>query len=634
MMRFFKLLALLILLITGVESFAPNPLFRKRSISTTSIRPIGSTTRLHEYYGDSFSTPVSTYSTWCLSGGWTTSFSTAKNVTGRNYAVSGMGVTYECGQYYANATFPHFQSTSIMVGLNDIRNADNAANNAMVIGGVSSMISLHYGKRFYSFNEFATKVGTWSSGTTIYTRSSAYATSSTVGNTATQVFEGDAIAVLTSVHNDNRRGFTVHVDGVLKSTFDGSGLCNTTLGQLVSGSYFSPYAIVIDGLGSGTHTCVITVTSGSGTGGVVLDGLVELAPSNSPWLKPLVWLEIPHMRDNAYNTGSPYNQATEAGINTLNNAVWTSSQFTVFKSRYANFGRFQTNSYYEPNDPAQVDSDGIHPNCTGKTNISNGVGQLLSSYVTAPTHSVVSNWNQSWSGSAPSASVITSLNDFITGLSDCSCLNNHDILCVIGGLESDEHRLKPILTSGVSPIVNNGTTLNSSGSTGNGSNQYLNYKWKPLSHGVNFTQNDALIYSYNNSGNNSSGFDFGSWDGVSGASGKGLLLQVASSSIAGALNSGLYSFNTTISGAVGFYGMKRSGSTSSYVFKNTSIITTSSASSTTRNDLEVYGNALNNAGSPGFYSPHQIGLFGAGSSSINEVIVAGLWYDYKKERGF
>lgn len=345
-----------------------------------SAQAVGLTNN-HLVLGDSISTEPYSDLNWCGTGGYVKKFSDSLGITLNPQAVSSTVISQQMPIFFAQSSVPHDRSMSAMIGLNNIRYEDSAKTNAMIIGGLTSWMALHYAasfKEFWKVTDF-TRAGTgWVTGSSgIPRRSNAWIASNVVNDTLTGTINGDAIAIGTYVKNIACGDFEVRVDGDLKYTFTQSQLC-TTIGLNSGGEYYSNVAFILMGLGAGPHVLEIKISSISAGNYVFLDYVAEPQPFNSASTKPFVYLEIPHMNPAAYPTGSPYNNATTIGINNLNSLVWSDPGIQFFTG-YGNFRRVITNSVYDPfilNN--QVYSDGIHPNCVGSQNIANGVINSLS----------------------------------------------------------------------------------------------------------------------------------------------------------------------------------------------------------------------------------------------------------------
>lgn len=339
-----------------------------------TINPIGLPTSNHLVLGDSISTTPYAYTT-NPNDGYTGLFNTAKSITANNQAVSGGGIYYGVDKMFQHTPFPNnSKSVSLCMGLNDARSSASGEDISMLIGGAATILANHYGQTYYNLNSTATLSGGWIPiGTSVPIRRSGNVLASfNIGETISKTFNGDAIAINTQIQDVASRGFTIHVDGVLKYTFDPAVLfCNSISAQANGGAqYFNPYTIILSGLGVGAHTCLITTTAGNGTYAVWLDALIELYPYASVGsTKPFCYLEVPKLNAVGYTVNAPnYSKASNASIDLLNSSVWTSPQINYFKG-YSNFGRVQTNNYYDPNDPLQINADNVHPYDLGSYNI-------------------------------------------------------------------------------------------------------------------------------------------------------------------------------------------------------------------------------------------------------------------------
>jgi hypothetical protein len=114
----------------------------------------------------------------------------------------------------------------------------------------------------------------------------------------------------------------------------------------------------------------------------------------------------------------------------------------------------------------------------------------------------------------PSVSLANDLNTLISSLDTQGLLSKLDIFHPIAGMETDEQRLKPILTTGTSPFVVSGTVnLTSNGATSTGG--YIDLEWNPFTNGVNYTLNDASLGVYSMTDFNEDTYDIGGYDKVS-----------------------------------------------------------------------------------------------------------------------
>lgn len=97
----------------------------------------------------------------------------------------------------------------------------------------------------------------------------------------------------------------------------------------------------------------------------------------------------------------------------------------------------------------------------------------------------------------PSDELTTKLSVLMDGLDSDGVLDNTYLLAPVGfGLETDEQRLKPLVTtSGDDIVAVNSPTIASTGITGNGSTSYVNLKWNPAVD-ASSAQNDLSIATW------------------------------------------------------------------------------------------------------------------------------------------
>jgi len=328
----------------------------------------------HIVLGDSISDTTYPY---CVSGSYAKKTIDYLGITYTDLAVPSSGI-YQSIIAQMQQSVPLINSTSLMSGLNDIRNSNTSKTFEMVKGGIISILSLAYAKNVKFFANplhFTQDSGTWVNGNNGLESKAWYYSSGTYGWMASNTlnaklsgtFNGDKIAIGTYGQNAARGILEIKVDGVIVNTFDCTAKCNTVTSINISGFYYSPYAFVLNGFGNGSHTIEVKNTNGDY---VFLDYLVELYNFNEE-TNPFCYLEIPYLNNSAYGMYAPYNDATELGISNLNTFI--DSELSFFKN-YNTFNIIKTNDFYDPNtSPTQVDADLVHPNCLGSQNISTAI---------------------------------------------------------------------------------------------------------------------------------------------------------------------------------------------------------------------------------------------------------------------
>lgn len=349
------------------------------SVSQEFNTSIGPPTSGNRQFGDSITKEPFQYPP--MTSGYAALFDEAKSITSQNLAYPSQGI-WEGFCNYAGTllTVPDSESLSLMMGLNDARlSPTRQIATDIITGGAAGIFAKHYAAVQRTFAS-GTQTGTWlnygpgpiDNGNPPRLNST-IAASQTPGDTISLSFNGDTVFATTLLQsigtNDSNgsRGFTIHIDGVLKYTFDPSilnaqGSDSIQLRGSAPNQYgWTPYAFILTGLGAGSHTCLFTVTAGTGTYFAWIDSLLEMYPHTSVGsTKPSCWIEIPTL--NAAGSSGSFTDAAQ--IAQINVDVWASPQFQWFQG-YTNFGRVQTNNYYDPNDSAQVYSDNVHPSGYG-----------------------------------------------------------------------------------------------------------------------------------------------------------------------------------------------------------------------------------------------------------------------------
>lgn len=114
-----------------------------------------------------------------------------------------------------------------------------------------------------------------------------------------------------------------------------------------------------------------------------------------------------------------------------------------------------------------------------------------------PPTSLLQSWYDSLSVK-PSAGLWSDLNTLADTLNAAGKWAEFDFFAMIAAMETDEQRLRPLITTSGSDITAvNSPTLDANGVTGNGTSSYLNFNWNPTAHSVKFTLNNSCYGVYN-----------------------------------------------------------------------------------------------------------------------------------------
>ncbi len=113
----------------------------------------------------------------------------------------------------------------------------------------------------------------------------------------------------------------------------------------------------------------------------------------------------------------------------------------------------------------------------------------------------------------PSPSLLTALNQLTWGLSSNGIWTELDLFHPIGGLETDEQRLRPLITTSTTKTFTNvnSVTLDSTGATGNGTTSYINTNWNATTDGIKFIQNSASMGVYNRTNSTGDLYEIGAF---------------------------------------------------------------------------------------------------------------------------
>lgn len=269
------------------------------------------------------------------------------------------------------------------------------------------------------------------------------------------------------------------------------------------------------------------------------------------------------------------------------------------------------------NTSTDVNADGIHLSIQGNDkvyqNILNYIPTYIASYI-PPLQSNLQNWYLNLI-TKPSQSVLNDLNDLFQGIENDGDLTEIDFLHPFGGLETDEQRLTPIKTTGVSPMVAvNSPTLNINGFTGNGTTSYVNSKWNATNHASKYAQNSSCIGVYNRTNRTqNTSIIMGCYS----AGNYTRIYPFNTTLMIGTTNSVADSTATTTS-SHGFLFAQRTASNSTTLYRNTTTLGSDSDLSVAFSNLEIFICGANSSGSFANGTTDNSALMVLGSSLVSQ----------------
>lgn len=230
----------------------------------------------------------------------------------------------------------------------------------------------------------------------------------------------------------------------------------------------------------------------------------------------------------------------------------------------------------------------------------------------------------------PSSTLLTHLNTLVTSLYTNAIWDELDLFHVIGGLETDEQRLKPLkstaATNSLTDFTNvNSATLDTTGVTGNGSTSYLNLNWNPSTNKNKFAQDSSSLSIYSRTDNASVGWD-------AGHSQLGILLD-NSGNLQYRVNDATLD-NVANTNSSGFYHLVRTASNAKSVYRNGSQIgSTVTTASGAINNFSLFIGCRNNGGTPLNFTDRNYSMISAGSSAMNQSTFYTNIQTYMTSRG-
>lgn len=168
-------------------------------------------------------------------------------------------------------------------------------------------------------------------------------------------------------------------------------------------------------------------------------------------------------------------------------------------------------------------------------------------------------------------------------------------------------------TSSIMEAVNSPTHSSGFGYTGNGDNSYLNTKFNAATQGVKFTRNSNAMFFYSRTNSSSATIEMGATDATN---------KCFTSLNAGAypnnMSTGAGSPSIAIANTTGLFWNERTGSTSSALYRNNSLLQTSAIASTGLVNNENFLGSVNLGGTPLLFSSRQYSLAGFVSGATNK----------------
>lgn len=250
--------------------------------------------------------------------------------------------------------------------------------------------------------------------------------------------------------------------------------------------------------------------------------------------------------------------------------------------------------------------------CCGNSNI---VPFLRSQYRYGTTvNPLLETWYNALSVK-PSATLLTNLNTLVTTLNTAGIWTELDLFHVIGGMETDEQRLKPLKSTSGADFTNvNAATLAVGGVTGNGSTSYLDLNWNPSTHGSKYTLNSASLGIYSRTDSVNANCDMGLYIAASSAFAQCYFGYTSNTALWRSNSSGFASKANV--GSLGNYSWRRTASNLTEGFKNGASLGTDASATNTVPNGDLFLCALNVSGTAGQFQTRQQAACYAGSGAF------------------
>lgn len=239
----------------------------------------------------------------------------------------------------------------------------------------------------------------------------------------------------------------------------------------------------------------------------------------------------------------------------------------------------------------------------------------------------------------PSNALMTALNTLSQGLFDDGNWAKLDLFGLLGGMETQEQRLRPLITtSGDDFVINGDIILDSNGARSNlDSVAYLDLKWNPTVDGTQYALGSAFISNFIGSvptAGYGTSATMGGYNTASG--GESDFVEYEGVELTGTLNSGLDSvtYPQITNGTQVYYGAVVVNSGNITLYKNSTTNTVAVSGTPTLLNADFYGINLNADGSPfsSVFDAH-IRHFMAGAGTANQTTIQSRLNTFYTSRG-
>jgi hypothetical protein len=201
----------------------------------------------------------------------------------------------------------------------------------------------------------------------------------------------------------------------------------------------------------------------------------------------------------------------------------------------------------------------------------------------------------------------------------------------IHATEEQQHATISLVNPSSTPIseVNSPTWTASQGYTGDGASSYLNTNFNPASGGAHFTTGSACLGIYSRTNTAVDGFDMGAYDGTDAY----LASKFTDTYFYGAINCGTNAAYVAPD-TLGLILVNRTSSSNTDLVQNGSVLTSSSATSTTMVNLDQYVLARNGSGYASYFSTRQLAISLIGGGNIDQSLFYTAVQDFATAIGF
>lgn len=236
-----------------------------------------------------------------------------------------------------------------------------------------------------------------------------------------------------------------------------------------------------------------------------------------------------------------------------------------------------------------------------------------------------------WINKVGKCSNINAVDRCVKALRNEGILKELDLFHLIGGLDSDVQRLRPLITTSATKTFTAvaSPTLDRTGVTGNGTTSYLNLNFVLTTNSIKYSLNSASLGVYSRTNVNEATADIGGNDGTPN---RAYMLSRSTGTMQGYLNNNSNN-SYTVADSLGLHCLQRTSSILTTAYKNGSSVGTNSGASVGLHAQSMLLCARNANGSAQAFSTRNLSMCFIGSGSFDQLKFYQIIQTYMSEVG-